>query len=112
MTIYLAIAALAAYVLSRWLGGLTRARRELGLTRVRVADLAGSVGCRVRFAHPTRRRDRVEGRLVGARESLLSLAWYRLVIEHDDGSRAAYEVTGRRWAEVANATRRDAPGEC
>lgn len=74
------------------------------LDGVRVAQLAGRVGCRVRFPHPIRRREWVEGRLLSFRESQLCLAWYRLVVEHDDDSRAAYEVDGRRWSTVAEAT--------
>lgn len=107
--VYVAVAAVAACVLSRWLGGLARARREQGRELVRVASLPKRIGCRVRFAHPTRRRERVEGRLLAVRESLLSMAWHQLTIEHDDGTRATYEVGSRRWAEVAVAASRNTP---
>lgn len=100
LIVYLATGAVAAYIVGRWWAEFRRAYAELPVARVRVADLPAHIGARVRFRHPTRRREYVEGYLVAARESLLSLAWLHLTIEHPDHSRTDYEVATRGWAYV------------
>lgn len=96
------ITALGIGAVVAWAGwAVPRMLAEAGARRVRGADLAGEVGARVRFRHPTDRTRMVEGRVLAVRESALCLAWVRVTIEAADGSRTDYEITGRTWATVA-----------
>lgn len=75
--------------------------RRPGPGWARVSDLALHVGREVKFRHPTRSGERVEGRLCSVGDSELCAAWVRLTIEASEGTRTMYEVNARDWAEVA-----------